>query len=359
MSHVGRPDGTVEEDYRMNPMAERLSELLHIPVAKVDEVVGDSVKSAVEKMVAGDVLMLENNRFEPGETKNDEELAKKLASVAQVYVNDGFSLSHRAHASVEAITRFLPSYAGFTLAKEVEMLSKLTDNPKKPLVVIVGGAKISDKVDAIKNLTTIADIILVGGGVANNFLKAEGLEVYNSYLQDSAVDEDKKEVDYVEFAKNLIEANSTDRMLLDDYIPLPKIVYPTDVYAAKDKNDVAGKHIVNLIDDGREVNTDVMYLDIGPKTQKLYQEIILQAETIFWNGPMGVFEEEAFAEGTATIAQALAKSKATTIVGGGDTIHAIDIAGTAERYDYVSASGGASLEFLGGKMLPGIKPLIA
>lgn len=359
MSHVGRPEGKIVEDLKMDPMAERLSELLGEKVFKVDQVVGDEVKNAIAELPPGRVLLLENNRFEPGETKNDPHLAKQLASYADAFVNDGFSLSHRAHASVVGITSYLPSYAGFALQKEVEMLSKLTENPKRPMVAIVGGAKISDKIDAIKNLTNVADVILVGGGVANNFLKAEGLEIYNSYLQDVVADEKKRGVNYVNFAKNLIANTKQDKILLNDYIPLPKIVYPIDVYAVEEINKPETKQVINLTDNNFEKHKHLMYIDIGPKTQKLFQAVIHQAETIFWNGPMGIFENPEYEQGTKSVAMAIAKSSATTIIGGGDTISAIDQYHLTERYDYVSASGGASLEFLGGKMLPGIKPLLA
>ncbi|OGV92422.1 phosphoglycerate kinase [Microgenomates group bacterium RIFCSPLOWO2_01_FULL_47_10] len=357
MSHVGRPDGEILEDCRMKPMANHLAHLLNQPVSTVNEVIGDQAAGAAKNLLPGGLLMLENNRFAKGETGNDLTLAKTLASYADIFVNDGFSLSHRAHASVEGVTHFLPSYAGLALIKEVEMLSKLTDHPQHPFVAVVGGAKISDKVDAIKNLRKVADVILVGGGVANNFLKAEGVEVFHSYLQDVVADETKKSVDYIEFSKKLMDDAKQGKMLLDGFIPLPQIIYPVDVYSVTKLKKTDSIHLVNVTKEVIQEKQANMYIDIGPKTQKLYSHIISQAKTIFWNGPMGIFEIKEYAAGTKAVANAIAGANATTILGGGDTINAIHQFGLDAEYDYVSTSGGASLEFLGGLELPGLKPL--
>lgn len=357
MSHLGRPDGKVVPSLSLKPVSTALSRILNQPIKLAKSVVGDQVTKLVKNLKPKEILMLENNRFEPGETKNDPSLSKKLADLGDIFINDGFSLSHRAHASVVGITKHLPSYAGLTLEKEVSMLSKLTINPKSPFVAIVGGAKISDKINAIKNLSQIADAVLVGGGVANNFLKAEGVDIYSSYMQDVVADEKKRGVDYVKFAKNLINQTKKDKVLLNGFIPIPKIVYPIDVIAADGPEKITSIHQVQLVNNHLDEKQTAMYLDIGPKTQKLFSEIISQAETIFWNGPMGMFENPHFEKGTKTIAQSVASSKATSVLGGGDTISAIKKFNLTDKYDYVSASGGASLEFLGGKKLPGIIPL--
>lgn len=357
MSHLGRPDGKVVSSLSLKPISTALSKILSQPIKLAHQVVGPQVTKLAKDLKPKEILMLENNRFEPGETKNDADLSKKLADLADIFVNDGFSLSHRSHASVVGITKHLPSYAGFTLEKEVTMLSKLTVDPKSPFVAIVGGAKISDKIDAIKNLSKIADVVLVGGGVANNFLKAEGVDIYSSYMQDVVADEKKRGVDYVKFAKRLIEQTKKDKILLNGFIPIPKIVYPIDVIAADGPEKIDSIHQVELVNNHLDEKQTAMYLDIGPRTQKLFNEIISQAKTIFWNGPMGMFENSHFEKGTKTVAQSVASSEAVSILGGGDTISAIKKFKLTGKYDYVSASGGASLEFLGGKKLPGITPL--
>lgn len=359
-SHNGRPDGQVDPQFRLDPVAHRLAALLHHPVKKLNVCFDPSVTAAVKALKAQDILLLENIRFHPGETKNDPRFAKFLASLADIAVNDAFSASHRAHASVSGIAKYLPMIAGFHLEKEVKMLSHLLQKPKHPFVVIIGGAKVSDKVAIIKNLSTIADIVLVGGGVANNFLKADGVEVYRSYLQDVIVDDKKRQIDFVKLAAKLLHRVKHQKMLLNGYIPLPKIIYPLDVIAATAISSTAKTQVIDLVNHqtNGQLNSKLMYLDIGPKTVKLYQEVILQAETVFWNGPLGVFETKPFATGTRTIASAVAKSKALTVLGGGDTLAAINQFGFQDRYDYVSAAGGATLEFLAGQSLPGLTPMI-
>lgn len=364
LTKSGRPDGVVDVALRLTPQHARLQELLGQPIKLLQVSTGSIVSQAVSELVAGEVLMLENARFEPGEVKNDAALAKFWASLADMIVNDAFSTSHRAHASVSGVAAFLPMVAGLQLQQEVETLSKLIERPRRPFVTIVGGAKISDKVEVIRNLAKVADVVLVGGGVANNFLKAEGIDVHHSYLEDAAVDQAKKGESFVAVADELLEENKLEKMLLNGYIPLPRILYPSDVIAGKSIAHPGKPTVVDLTQ-GEAVaaaalngHDEYMFLDIGPKTQRLYSQIILEAGTVFWNGPMGVFEQEEFAAGTRAVAQAMAKSTAFTVVGGGDTISAINQFDVFDRFDYVSAAGGASLEFLAGEQLPGILPML-
>ncbi|MBT4124240.1 MAG: phosphoglycerate kinase [Candidatus Pacebacteria bacterium] len=357
-SHFGRPGGKVIDALRLDPIAKHLEKLTGKKIKKIDIPAGPEAETAVDNLQPGEILMLENSRFHPGEKKNDSTFAKELSKLADVYVNDAFSSSHREHSSVVGITKHLPSYAGFALFDEVEMLKDLVEKPKRPFVAIVGGAKISDKVEAIRNLSKVADVILVGGGVANNFIKADGLEVFHSYLEDEPADIKKKNVSFVAVAEELIHNTKSEKMLLHGYIPLPKIIYPSDVIAADDMENPKEKKVIDLTNgNNHERKKSWMYLDIGPRTQRLFRDIILEAQTVFWNGPMGVFEQKDFEEGTKSVATAIAKSSAKTIIGGGDTISAIHQLGLEDRYDYISAAGGAALEFLGGNILPGLKPL--
>lgn len=362
ISHLGRPKNEPDLAFSLKPIASALETLLHSPVGFIDNCVGDDVKKQVEKLKPGQVVILENLRFYPGEKQNDPTFSRQLAELADVYVNEAFSTSHRAHASIVGITAHLPSYAGFAFAKEVETFNQLMTKPKRPFVMVIGGAKISDKVAAVEHLTKIADAVLVGGGVANNFLKADGFEIANSYLQDAPADLKKQGVDYVEVAEELIEETKQNRMIIDGYIPLPKIIYPIDVIAAPTIESTKGEliELVNADEDEELKNRKkrLMYLDIGPKTIKLFTDVLEQAGTIFWNGPMGVFENETFANGTTAIAKVIAQSKATTILGGGDTIAAVRAHKLEDRYDYISAAGGAALDYLSGKTLPGVEPLL-
>jgi len=358
ISHLGRPGGEAKPELSLAPVAKHLTENLNLATKFSPDVVSDKNKNLIEELRPGEILLLENLRFKPGEKKNNPQLAEQLASYADIYVNEAFSTSHRAHASMVGISKHIPAYAGFHVQQEVNQLSKLLEEPETPFVMVIGGAKISDKVEAVKNLDKVASLVLVGGGVANNFLKAGGLETHKSYLEDKPADEKKEGVDYVKVAGELIEENKTEKILKDGYIPLPKILYPIDVKAAENPDsDVA--EIINLSTGMKDTPEDknMMYLDLGPRTIRLYQEMILQARTIFWNGPMGVFENDEFAEGTEAIARAIAKSGAKTILGGGDTIAAIKKFELEDRYDYVSSAGGASLDFLAGKKLPGLKVL--
>lgn len=334
MSHLGRPKG-FDPRYSLKPVAEHLSNLLGIEVKFAPDCIGEVVKEMVNKLKEGEVLLLENVRFHPEEEKNDENFARELASLADVYINDAFGSAHRAHASTEGVARFVRETAvGYLIKKEVEYLSKAVSNPEKPYVAILGGAKVSDKIQVIKNLIEKVDAFLIGGGMANTFLKAKGFEVGKSL-----VEEDK-----VELAKEIL--NEAERKNV-------KFILPIDcVIADKFSND-ANFEIVSV----NEVKPDWIILDIGPGTVKLFSDILKDARTVVWNGPMGVFEFENFAKGTFEVAKILAEitSKgAVTIVGGGDSASAISKAGLADKVSHVSTGGGASLEFLEGKILPGI-----
>ena len=341
----GRPDGQVVENLRVDICANHLQKLLNRPVIKIDSTIGTDAENAIAALEPKQILMLENSRFLPGEGTNDPKTAKALSKLADIVVNDQFSIAHRAQASNSALAKYLPVYAGLNLLLEVKMLSQLISNPQRPFVAIIGGAKISDKLPAIQNMAKIADVVLVGGGVANNFLKATGVDVAKSYLEDKAVDKTKRNVNYIRLAKDLMRQH--------------KIQYPLDVVAAIDPQ-ASATCTLNVVDPSKSTCPDdnLMFLDIGVETIRLYTKIISQAKTVFWNGPMGVFEQPAFAAGTKAIAQAVAKSTGVTVIGGGDTIAAINKFHLAKKYDYVSAAGGAALEFLGGKPLPGLKPML-
>lgn len=358
ISHLGRPAGTVEPAMSLAPVAEYLNAELRLPVSFVGDCVGETAATAVQQLNPGSVVLLENLRFYVQEEDNDATFAQQLASHADVYINDAFSVSHRTHSSTVGITQYLPSFAGFNLGKEVSTLNTLLTEPKRPFYIVVGGAKISDKVDTLSNLAKIADGVLVGGGVANVFLKAEGIETHHSYLEDAPIDDQKKGVNYLQVADHLIEESKTDKILKDGYIPLPKVIYPVDVVAAPTP-DSTETQIIDLSHDAADTpdDKDLMYLDIGPKTSRLYAELIKQAGSVFWNGPMGVFEKEAFKAGTTAIAQALAESPAVSVLGGGDTVAAVEQLQLQNKYTFVSTAGSAGLEFLAGKELPGLTPL--
>ncbi|HEX9817400.1 MAG TPA: phosphoglycerate kinase [Patescibacteria group bacterium] len=358
-SHLGRPGGKTVDKYRLDPVAKQLAKLINRPVKKINAPAGPEAQKAVANMKPGEILMLENTRFDPGEETNGQRFASQLARLADIYVNEALAVSHRAHTSIVAITHHLPAVAGLALVEEVSVLEKLTANPKRPFVAVVGGAKISDKIEAIRKLSEIADVVLVGGGVANNFLKADGVEVYHSYLEEPTTDKSRQKFSFVGVAEDLIRKTKTEKMLLHGYIPLPKILYPSDVIATDNlTKPTQHKEIMLVNGNNHEEKQNWMFADIGTKTQKLYRDIILQAKTVFWNGPMGVFENQNFSGGTKAIAQAIAQVKGQTVVGGGDTIRAIRELGIEARFDYLSAAGGAALELLGGKLLPGLKPLL-
>ncbi len=329
LSHLGRPKG-IDDSLRMDPIAERLGQLLKQHVLKTDDCVGAEVEDTINEMHSGDILVLENVRFHPEEEANDDSFARALAELADFYVNDAFGSSHRAHASIVGVPKYLPSAAGFLLEKEIKMLSKAL-KPKKPFVVVLGGAKVSDKIGVIENLAKKADKILVGGAMMFTFLKAMGKNVGQSKLEQDKINEAKKILR--KFGK--------------------KIVLPVDVVVA-DKPDAKAKTKIVGID---EIPKSMIGLDIGPQTIKLFESELKRAKTVVWNGPMGMFEIPVFAKGTNAVAKAISKLKATTIVGGGDSISAIQKLGIAKKFSHVSTGGGASLEFLEGKKMPGIEVL--
>ncbi|SHH94291.1 phosphoglycerate kinase [Sporanaerobacter acetigenes] len=333
MSHLGRPKGQPNPKYSLEPVAKRLSELLKKEVIFADDekVVSENVKNIVANMKSGDVVLLQNTRYRSEEEKNGEEFAKELASLGDLYVNDAFGTSHRAHASNVGVSNFLPSSVGFLVKKEIEVMGKALENPERPFVAILGGAKVSDKIGVIENLIEKVDTILIGGGMAYTFLKAKGYNIGKSLLEEDKID----------LAKSLMEKANAKNV---------KLLLPVDTVVAKEfKNDTEYK-TVNV----DSIPEDMMGLDIGEKTVKLFSEEIENAKTVVWNGPMGVFEMENFKVGTDEIARAMAETSAVTIVGGGDSASAIEKAGFEDKMTHISTGGGASLEFLEGKVLPGI-----
>ena len=331
MSHLGRPKGLVQEDLRLDPVGRRLSELLGQEVIKVDDCVGPEVERATKSLQPGQVLLLENLRFHPEEEENDQGFARQLASLADVYVNDAFGTAHRAHASTTGVTEYLPSVAGLLMERELQMLGDALANPTRPFVAVLGGAKVSDKIGVVRNLLSKVDLLLVGGGMANTFLKAQGHQVGESLVED----------DSLALAKDILAQAGG------------KLVLPVDVVVADAFADDANTQTVGV----EQVPPGWRILDIGPRTVGLFEDRLRSAGTVVWNGPMGVFEFPRFAAGTRALAESLARSQATTIVGGGDSIAALQQAGLAEKMTHVSTGGGASLEFLEGKVLPGVEAL--
>ncbi|TMI71018.1 MAG: phosphoglycerate kinase [Bacillati bacterium ANGP1] len=334
-SHLGRPDGKVVSGLRLDPVAGRLSELLGAPVRKLPDCVGPEVARAVAEMRDGDVVLLENLRFHPEEEANDEQFARALASVADVYVNDAFGTAHRAHASTVGITRFLPAVAGLLMEKELVYLSRILEDPRRPFVAILGGKKVSDKIGVIRNLLTRADMLLIGGAMSYTFLRAKGLNVGASLCEEDKLD----------LARSLMDDAAGRRIAFR----LPDDVVVADRFAEDAAHRVVA---VGAIPQGW------MGMDIGPQTATAYADVIARAGTVMWNGPMGVFEFPAFADGTRAVAEAMAGSKAVTIVGGGDSAAAVQQMGLADRMTHISTGGGASLEFLEGKELPGVAALL-
>jgi phosphoglycerate kinase len=329
-SHLGRPKG-VSPEFSLRPVAARLSELLHKEVPLLSDSVGPAVQAAVQGAKPGDALLLENVRFHPEEEKNDPEFAKQLASLADVYVNDAFGTAHRAHASTEGVAHILPGVAGFLIEKEIEHLGEAVENPKHPFVAVMGGSKVKDKIALIDSLLPKVDRLIVGGGMVFTFFKAQGHRIGNSLL----------DADSLDYAKRLLDENPD------------KIVLPSDIVVAAKLADDAETRVVPAdgIDDG------MIGADIGPESQRRFAQIIDEAGTVLWNGPMGVFEMLPFEAGTRAVADAMAKCKGTTIVGGGDSAAAVEKFGVADQMSHVSTGGGASLEFLEGKELPGIAAL--
>ena len=357
LTHLGRPSAKDYQRFSLKPVLEFLKKDTHWQLQFLADPFSKQAKDIIDAAPQESVILVENLRFGEGEKENKPAFAKALARLGDGYVNDAFSASHRAHASIVGIPKLLPACAGEFLLGELKALESILHQPKRPLIVIVGGAKISDKVDSIVNLAKAADAILIGGGVANNFFKAVGLAVQKSYLQDTPADLAKVGLNYVDIAQDIIEDNLGERLLKDGYIPLPKIIYPIDVVAAKSP-DAKTTQIVDLSSPAKiKAAGDLMYLDIGPKTIRLYKELIAQAKTVFWNGPMGYFEKPVFATGTKRVAQAVAKSSAFTLVGGGDTLAALEKFNCLKGISYLSLAGGATLEFLAGKKLVGLAAL--
>lgn len=334
MAHLGRPKGQVKPELSLAPVAKHLGKLLGKKILFAPDCVGEAAQAAASKLKPGHILLLENLRFHKEEEKNDMDFAEKLASLADMYVNDGFGVSHRAHASVEGVTHFLPAAAGFLLEKEIQYVGQAVTNPLHPFVAIIGGAKVSDKIGVISNLLDKVDTLLIGGGMANTFLAAQGYK-----MGKSLVEEDK-----LDLAKELLAKAKKNKV---------NMLLPTDlVMAAAFAPDA--EHVTEKV---KNLNQAYMALDIGAETSKAYAEALADAKMIVWNGPMGVFEMDAFCKGTEAVAKAVAKSRATSIVGGGDSVAAIEKLGLAKRITHISTGGGASLEYLEGKVLPGVAAL--
>ncbi len=334
-SHLGRPKGKVDEKLRLDPVAKRLSDLLARPVAKAKDCSGAEVKKAADALKDGEALMLENIRFNPGEEKNDEGFSKELASMADLYVNDAFGTAHRAHASTVGITKFVKKSAGgFLLSKELRYLDAAVNDPERPFTAILGGAKVSTKITVIKQLADKVDNMLIGGGMAYTFLRAMNMEVGKSLIDEERI------MDAKEILKILIDKNVKWLLPFDHIIT-------TQIDADAPVRTVMREGIPD----------DAIAVDIGPNTARMFANVITKSKTVVWNGPMGIFEIEPFARGTYSIAQTLADSPATTIVGGGDSVAAINKLGIADKFTHVSTGGGASLEMLEGKSLPGIEAL--
>ncbi|MGB9921008.1 MAG: phosphoglycerate kinase [Moorellales bacterium] len=335
VSHLGRPKGKAKDELRLDPVARRLSELLGDEVRKVNDCVGPEVEAAVAALAPGQVLLLENIRFYPEEEKNDPEFARRLAALADVYVNDAFGTAHRAHASTAGVAAYLPAVAGFLMEKEVDFLGRLLESPERPYVAVLGGAKVSDKIGVIQNLLARVDTLLLGGGMANTFLAARGFNVGRSLV----------EGDKANLAAELLEVARQKGV---------EVLLPEDVVVAPEATDEAPRRIVPA----EGIPAEEMACDIGPATAEKYAKKISGARTVVWNGPMGIFEVEPFAAGTKRIAEAVASCPGLTVVGGGDSVAALEKAGLAERVTHVSTGGGASLEFLEGRTLPGVAALL-
>ena len=336
MSHLGRPDGEAKKEFTLAPVAARLAELLGTEVKFVssDTVVDDKVREAAAALEDGQVMLLENVRFRKEETKNGVDFAKELAQLGDFFVNDAFGTAHRAHASTAGVADYLPAVSGFLIEKEVEFLGNAVENPKRPFVAIMGGAKVGDKIPVIENLLKKVDTLIIGGGMAYTFFKSQGLEIGTSIL-------DK---DNVELAAELLKKAEAAGV---------KMLLPVDCVCGKEfKNDTEYAVFAR-----EEIPADMMGLDIGPKTAELYRQAVADAATVVWNGPMGVFEMPNFAKGTRAVAEALAESSAVTVIGGGDSAAAVEQFGLADKMTHISTGGGASLEFLEGKVLPGIAVL--
>lgn len=333
-SHLGRPNGEVVESLRLTPVAARLSELLGKPVAKSDEVVGAAVKAKADALTGGDVLLLENVRFEAGEEKNDAGLAKAFAELADLYVNDAFGAAHRAHASTEGVAHHLPAVSGLLMEKELDVLGKALNNPERPFTAIVGGSKVKDKIDVINKMIEIADNIIIGGGLSYTFFKAQGHEIGLSLCDNSKLD---LVLEFMEKAKKLGK----------------NFLLPVDIVVSESFKEAVNMDVVGI--DGIPAHKEGV--DIGPKTREIYAEVIKNSKLVVWNGPMGVFEVDDFSNGTRAVAQACATTDGYTVIGGGDSAAAAEKFKLADKMDHISTGGGASLEFMEGKALPGVVAL--
>jgi phosphoglycerate kinase len=331
LSHLGRPDGKPNPKYSLQPVVERLSTLLGAPAAFAPDCVGAEALAARDKLGPGGVLVLENVRFHAEEEANDDRFAKELASVGDTFVNDAFGTAHRAHASTEGLAHHLPAVAGLLMEKEIVSIGTALENPRRPFVAMVGGAKVSSKLAVLQNLIVRVDRLLIGGGMANTFLRAQGLEVGRSLLEE----------ELIPTARDLLGRGD-------------KIIVPTDVVVTTDLKAATAPSRITSVD---AVGVDEIIADIGPHTVKVFADQIATAGTVLWNGPMGVFEDPRFADGTLNVARAMASSGATTVVGGGESVQAVEQAGLADKISHVSTGGGASLEFIEGKVLPGVAAL--
>lgn len=334
VSHLGRPKGEPKDELKMNPVALKLEQLLGYKVQKADDCIGESVAQMANKLKDGEVLLLENVRFYPQEEANDHEFARSLASLADIYVNDAFGTAHRAHASTAGVAAFLPAYAGFLMEKELESLGEKLNHPVRPFLAILGGAKVSSKIGVIQKLIEKVDVLLIGGGMSYTFIKALGYEVGTSLLEESMIEEAKKIMD-------MAKEKKVNFILPDDFI-----------VAAEGKEGVPTQVVA-----WNQIPANMGGFDIGPKTIEKFGQAIMKAKTIFWNGPVGLFEVKSFSTGTVEIAKKVAQSGAVSVVGGGDTIAAINQAGVANAITHISTGGGASLEFVEGRKLPGVEVL--
>ena len=333
-SHLGRPKGEVNPDFSLRPVADRLSEILGKKVVMTDDCVGASAKAAVDAMADGDVVLLENVRFHKEETKNDPAFAKELASLADIFVNDAFGTAHRAHASTAGVADYLPAVCGYLIQKEIDIMGNALSDPKRPFVAILGGAKVSDKIGVIENLLEKVDTLIIGGGMAYTFMKAQGYSIGNSICEEDKVD----------LAKSLMQ-KAKDKGV--------QLLLPVDNAIANEFKEDAEKKII----DSDNIPDGWMVMDIGTKTIAMFSDAVKNAKTVVWNGPMGVFEFDRFADGTRAMAKAVADADAVTIIGGGDSVAAVKQLGFADKMTHISTGGGASLEFLEGKVLPGIDVL--
>ncbi len=336
MSHLGRPKGEVVDQLRLDPAAEALEKLIGKNVKKFDDIVSAEIKDYIDNtMNFGDIVLLENLRFDPGEKKNDPQFAKSLALLAEVYVNDAFGAAHRAHASVSGVAEHIPAVAGFLLKKEVDTLTSLLENPGRPFVAVLGGSKVSDKIQVIKKLLEKVDTLIIGGGMGYTFLKAKGFEIGNSLCEEQ----------HLAYAGEMIELAKKNNVHL---------ALPLDTVIAKEYDKDTDKKMVSV----ESIPVDWMGLDIGEKSIELFKNEIAGASTVFWNGPLGVFEWERFEQGTKDVACAIARSSAVSVVGGGDTLAAIKKYKLRDQFSHVSSGGGASMELLEGKELPGVAALL-